>query len=85
MQIPVGAQFVRIPGTESAENPKGVMVEVYWHQDDSGSPGIYGHSPEITVPSDFQDSGATSKLFLAQTVPIHDGVVINPSFQGEKD
>ncbi|TQD74031.1 hypothetical protein C1H46_040434 [Malus baccata] len=33
---PVGARFVRIPGTASAENPRGTMVEVYGKQDDSG-------------------------------------------------
>ncbi|KAH0942791.1 hypothetical protein HID58_002428 [Brassica napus] len=29
VEIPVGARFVGIPGTENAENPRGMMVEVY--------------------------------------------------------
>ncbi|KAJ0960094.1 hypothetical protein J5N97_000126 [Dioscorea zingiberensis] len=35
---------------ESTENPRGVMVEVYWVQDDSGSLCISGHSPETPIP-----------------------------------
>ncbi|KAH0942798.1 hypothetical protein HID58_002435 [Brassica napus] len=33
VEIPVGARFVGIPGTENAENRRGMMVEVYWQQD----------------------------------------------------
>ncbi|ESQ31765.1 hypothetical protein EUTSA_v10003613mg [Eutrema salsugineum] len=50
VEIPVGARFVGIPGTENAENPRGIMVEVYWQQDGSGSMCISGHSPEMRVP-----------------------------------
>ncbi|KAG7538813.1 ABC transporter-like [Arabidopsis suecica] len=50
LEIPVGARFVGIPDTENAENPSGVMVEVYWQQDGSGSMCISGHSPEMRVP-----------------------------------
>lgn len=50
MQIPVGARFVGIPGTESAENPTGNMVEVYWDQDESGALCISGHSDETPIP-----------------------------------
>ncbi|RID72390.1 hypothetical protein BRARA_C04284 [Brassica rapa] len=50
LEIPVGARFVGIPDTESAENPSGVMVEVYWQQDGSGSMCITGHSSEMRVP-----------------------------------
>lgn len=50
VQIPVGARFVGIPGTENAENPRGIMVEVYWQQDGSGSMCISGHSPEMQIP-----------------------------------
>lgn len=39
-----------IPGTASAENPRGTMVEVYWEQDDSGALCISGHSPEAAIP-----------------------------------
>ena len=46
MQIPLGARFVGIPGTETAENPRGIMVDVYWETDDSGALHIAGHSPE---------------------------------------
>ncbi|CAA7035148.1 unnamed protein product [Microthlaspi erraticum] len=50
LEIPVGARFVGIPETENAENPSGVMVEVYWQQDGSGSMCISGHSSEMRVP-----------------------------------
>ena len=50
IQVPVGARYVGIPGTESEENPRGVMVEVQWEQDDTGSLCISGHSPETPVP-----------------------------------
>lgn len=50
VQIPVGARFVGIPGTENAENRRGMMVEVYWQQDGSGSMCISGHSPEMCIP-----------------------------------
>jgi hypothetical protein len=54
MQIPVGARFVGIPETESPENPSGIMVEVYWEQDDSGSLCISSHSDEMAVPYNAQ-------------------------------
>ncbi|KAG7606930.1 AAA+ ATPase domain [Arabidopsis thaliana x Arabidopsis arenosa] len=50
VEIPVGARFVGIPGTENAENPRGIMVEVYWQQDGSGSMCISGHSAEMRIP-----------------------------------
>ncbi|KAK6123307.1 hypothetical protein DH2020_042958 [Rehmannia glutinosa] len=55
VQVPIGARFVSIPGTESKANPRGVMVEVYWQQDDSGALCISGHSEEID-PSQIADS-----------------------------
>uniref|UniRef100_A0A6M2F1H9 ABC transporter domain-containing protein n=1 Tax=Populus davidiana TaxID=266767 RepID=A0A6M2F1H9_9ROSI len=54
VQIPVGARFVGIPETESPENPSGIMVEVYWEQDDSGSLCISSHSDEMPVPYNAQ-------------------------------
>ena len=39
-----------IQGSESEETPRGMMVEVYWDQDDSGSLCISGHSHEIPIP-----------------------------------
>lgn len=51
VQIPVGARFVGIPGTESEDNPRGIMVEVYWEQDDTGGLCISGHSSEMQIPS----------------------------------
>ena len=80
MQIPVGARFVGIPGTESAENPRGVMVEVYWEQDDSGALCISGHSDEIPLPHNFQPMAslaATTRNSVGRRGPVH-GVVISP-------
>ncbi|KAF3783029.1 ATP-binding cassette sub-family A member 3 [Nymphaea thermarum] len=50
IEISKGARFVGIPGTESGEHPRGVMVEVYWQQDDTGELCISGHSEEIAIP-----------------------------------
>ncbi|XP_040989213.1 ABC transporter A family member 2-like isoform X2 [Juglans microcarpa x Juglans regia] len=80
VQIPVGARFVGIPGTESEENPRGIMVEVYWEQDDSGALCISGHSAEIPVPPNVptMPSATTSERnFLGRAGTIL-GVVINP-------
>ncbi|XP_056686465.1 ABC transporter A family member 2 [Spinacia oleracea] len=73
IQIPVGARFVGIPGTESAENPQGIMVEVYWGQDDSGAPEILGHSPEKPIPP-----GLNVTLPKSTTTELQ-GIVIHPS------
>ncbi|RZR93530.1 hypothetical protein BHM03_00022055 [Ensete ventricosum] len=54
MQIPKGARFVGIPGTESSEHPRGLMVEVYWEQDDTGTLCISGHSSETDIPPNVQ-------------------------------
>lgn len=43
-----------IPGTESSENPRGLMVEVYWEQDDTGSLCISDHSDMTPVPPNVQ-------------------------------
>ncbi|XP_020242626.1 ABC transporter A family member 2-like [Asparagus officinalis] len=59
VQIPVGARFVGIPGTESSENPRGLMVEVYWDQDDSGRLCVSGHSDETPIPSSVQSAANT--------------------------
>ncbi|KAJ6676813.1 ABC TRANSPORTER A FAMILY MEMBER 1-RELATED [Salix viminalis] len=66
VQIPVGARFVGVPETNSSENPGGIMVEVYWVQDDSGSLCISGHSNEMPVPSDVQPLPSAPQL-LART------------------
>ncbi|KAJ6687980.1 ATP-BINDING CASSETTE TRANSPORTER SUBFAMILY A ABCA [Salix koriyanagi] len=66
VQIPVGARFVGVPETNSSENPGGIMVEVYWEQDDSGSLCISGHSNEMPVPSDVQPLPCAPQL-LART------------------
>ncbi|XP_024171029.2 ABC transporter A family member 2 [Rosa chinensis] len=50
VEIPVGAEHAWIPETESEEHPKGLMVEVYWDQDESGKLCIAGHSAETPVP-----------------------------------
>ncbi|KAL0355623.1 UNVERIFIED_CONTAM: ABC transporter A family member 2 [Sesamum radiatum] len=49
LQVPIGERFIGIPGTESTENPRGIMVEVYWQQDDSGALCISGHSDEMPI------------------------------------
>ena len=54
MQIPKGARFVGIPGTETEEHPRGVMVEVFWDQDDNGTLCVSGHSDETPVPANVE-------------------------------
>lgn len=86
LQIPVGARFVGIPGTETAENPSGVMVEVYWEQDDSGSLCISGHSDEMPVPPNVHPlpslrtlslRSASQRSRFGQTGPVY-GIVYEP-------
>ncbi|KAF9605783.1 hypothetical protein IFM89_018449 [Coptis chinensis] len=79
LEIPKGARFVGIPGTESAENPRGLMVEVYWEQDEDGVLCISGHSPETPIPPTVQSTAsATTDLQLGRTGTVH-GFVIDPS------
>ncbi|XP_059638775.1 ABC transporter A family member 2-like [Cornus florida] len=82
VQIPVGTRFVSIPGTESEENPSGIMVEVYWDQDDSGALCISGHSPETPIPPHVQPTGSSTdtsqKNGRDQTGPAR-GIVIDPN------
>jgi hypothetical protein len=80
-QIPLGARFVGIPGTESEENPRGIMVEVYWEQDDSGTLCISGHSTEIPLPHNIQPMPSTvtsQRNFLGRSGLVH-GVVFDPN------
>ncbi|KHN30817.1 ABC transporter A family member 2 [Glycine soja] len=81
VQIPIGARFVGIPGTESAENPTGFMVEVYWEQDDTGALCIAGHSQKVPIPNGVQLSSSPSvrhRRYLGRSGTVH-GVVIDPS------
>ncbi|KAF5734706.1 ABC transporter A family member 2-like [Tripterygium wilfordii] len=82
VEIPVGARFVGIPGTEKTENPRGIMVEVYWVQDDTGALCISGHSPEVPLPPNVQTMASSAapsqRSFLGRTGPVR-GIVIDPS------
>lgn len=82
MQIPIGARFIGIPGTESTENPRGVMVEVYWEQDDSGTLCISGHSAEAPIPHHVQpvvsSTTTSNRIFFGREGPIY-GSVIDPT------
>lgn len=81
LQIPVGAKYIGIPGTESAENPRGVMVEVNWEQDDSGRLCISGHSEEMPIPPHVQLTATptpTSGWGLRRRRKIL-GIVIDPA------
>ncbi|CAL1368223.1 unnamed protein product [Linum trigynum] len=84
IQIPVGARFVGIPATESSENPRGVMVEVYWEADDGGSLCISGHSEEMPIPPNVQPTvqagvaPVTKRCFFGKSQPVY-GMVIDPN------
>ncbi|KAK4798927.1 hypothetical protein SAY86_024292 [Trapa natans] len=80
IQVPVGARFVGIPGTESEENPRGLMVEVHWDQDDSGILCISHHSAETPIPPSVQPMpySAAGHGGTGRTEPVH-GVVLDPN------
>ncbi|KAL1357257.1 hypothetical protein HN51_009202 [Arachis hypogaea] len=81
VQIPIGARFVGIPETESEEYPTGVMVEVYWEQDESGALCISGHSQKVPVPSGVRLSSSASARHRRNSRrpgSVH-GVIIDPS------
>ncbi|XP_075107779.1 ABC transporter A family member 2 isoform X2 [Nicotiana tabacum] len=82
LQIPIGARFVKVPGTESAENPIGTMVEVYWEQDDSGSLCVSGHSQDMPIPAHVQlrdpPAATSGSSFLRRRKQIR-GIVIDPA------
>ncbi|CAA3030737.1 ABC transporter A family member 2-like [Olea europaea subsp. europaea] len=82
VQVPVGARFVGVPGSESIENPRGIMVEVYWEQDDAGALCVSGHSDEMPIPPHVQlraTSASTSGInILDRQQQIH-GIVIDPA------
>ncbi|XP_057761178.1 ABC transporter A family member 2-like [Arachis stenosperma] len=81
VQIPIGARFVGIPETESEEYPTGVMVEVYWEQDESGALCISGHSQKVPVPSGVRLSSSASarhRRNSRRSGSVH-GVIIDPS------
>lgn len=49
LQIAVGDQSAKIPGSESEENPRGLMVEIYWDKDDSGDLHLASISKEMPI------------------------------------
>lgn len=78
IQVPTGARFVVIPGTESEENPGGLMVEVHWDQDDTGVLCVSGHSNETPVPQHLVNtervtpvSGNRSSMSFRRTTSSH--------------
>ncbi|KVH98695.1 ABC transporter A family member 2-like [Cynara cardunculus var. scolymus] len=82
LQIPVGARYIGIPGTVSSENSRGVMVEVFWGQDDAGTLCISGHSNETPIPPNVQlgdvPSSHTRRNLLGRSEPAR-GIVIDPN------
>lgn len=81
LQIPIGARFVGIPRTESTENPYGMMIEIFWEQDDSGALCISHHSQEMPIPSHIQlraSSTAPSRNFSGRPRQV-DGIVLDPA------
>ncbi|KAL2244262.1 ABC transporter A family member 2 [Sesamum indicum] len=88
LQVPIGARFIGIPETESTDNPRGIMVEVYWQQDDSGALCISGYSDEMPIPPHVQlppTSAPTSNLNISGRRRQVHGIVIDPSQIADSD
>ncbi|KAH8940361.1 hypothetical protein BDL97_15G085100 [Sphagnum fallax] len=53
MNVPIGTEYIMVPNSISTAMPNGLMVEIYWQQDDEGVLRISGQSEPIpaTVPS----------------------------------
>ncbi|CAM8920749.1 unnamed protein product [Rhodiola kirilowii] len=81
IQIPVGARYVWIPGTETEQYPKGLMVEIQWEQDESGSLCISGQSPETPVPPtvNLPPSPSASTIRLNRNGAVQ-GIPIDPQY-----
>ncbi|KAI0515529.1 hypothetical protein KFK09_008194 [Dendrobium nobile] len=81
IQIPKGSRFVGIPGTDTTDNPRGLMVEIYWEQDDSGNLCISGHSPEISIPPNVKipENYLTSSRNSRRGSSSKTGFVIDPN------
>ena len=76
----MGARFIGIPGTESTEYPNGIMVEIFWEQDDCGALCISHHSQEMLIPSHVQlraSSTALRRNFSGRRILV-DGFVLHP-------
>ncbi|KAF1870845.1 hypothetical protein Lal_00030155 [Lupinus albus] len=79
VEVPKGARFVGIPGTQSTESPTGYMVEVYWDQDDTGALCISGHSQKVPIPSGIElPSAPATRNHRRSGKSVH-GFVIDPS------
>ncbi|XP_060170118.1 ABC transporter A family member 2-like [Lycium barbarum] len=74
LEVPAGSRFVGIPGTKSPQNPGGIMVEVYWEPDESGSLCISGHSDEMPIPPHIQLSDPPNTKSAKKR-----GIVIDPA------
>lgn len=68
-----------IPGTECAEYPTGVMVQVFWEQDESGALCISGHSLETPIPPNVEVTPPRMDSFgrSGRSQPVH-GILIHP-------
>ncbi|GBG75807.1 hypothetical protein CBR_g21052 [Chara braunii] len=51
ISVPVGAQYVLVPESISQDVPNGLMVEVFWQQDEQGSLRISGSSDPKPAPA----------------------------------
>ncbi|GFP99357.1 ABC transporter a family member 2 [Phtheirospermum japonicum] len=89
VQVPIGARFIGIPGTESTENPRGIMVEVFWQQDDTGTLCIAGYSDELPIPPHVQLATSTTAIASHRNNSRRQrqiqGIVIDPSQIADSD
>ncbi|KAJ7195011.1 hypothetical protein O6H91_Y513100 [Diphasiastrum complanatum] len=57
-QVPIGAEYVVVSDSITEENPGGLIVEVYWQQDDTGALCISGYSGPKPPSQPLPESGA---------------------------
>ncbi|MCO5612674.1 hypothetical protein L7F22_066943 [Adiantum nelumboides] len=48
LSVPVGAPYVVVSGAQSTGNPNGLVIELSWHQDESGRLSVVEKSDSIT-------------------------------------
>lgn len=89
LQVPIGANFVAIPQSETEEHPHGMMIELEWQQDETGKlclsrqsdsiPSTAPHHAEGVDPVSRSRSRSRSRFERGRRIPI--GQAVQPEAQ----